>query len=121
MFDPSALEYPLLGVSAVAYPLLAFQLLRRREAGPKADDLSGAFKVLEGVVKEKAPTIPEGFTWREVVREAQTMGLDVDWRRVGLALDEYEARRYGGAGRANADYGEVLVLARRLRGRRSKG
>ena len=116
MYDLSIWEYALAGVDAVLFSALAFQLLQSRIISQhKAGSVSDAFAILGRELRRAVPTIPEGYTWREGIMEAQKLNLNVDWQRVLEATDAYEAYRYGGLEDPRPNYGEVLTLAKELR------
>src|SRR2546426_11031583 len=69
---------------------------RSREATPRVEDPVLAFALLEKSLQKAFPDLPEGFTLREALSLAERLRLKVDWGRVQLALERYEAFRYGG-------------------------
>src|SRR2546426_3523683 len=71
---------------------------RSREATPRVEDPVLAFALLEKSLQKAFPDLPEGFTLREALSLAERLRLKVDWGRVQLALERYEAFRYGGGG-----------------------
>lgn len=108
--------YGLVGLNALLYSWLAYQLLGRKLAGKvRAGTVSEAFTILGNELRAAVPGIPSGFTWREGISHAQGLGLDVDWREIRREVDSYEAYRYGGRSEEPGEYGEVLTLARELR------
>ncbi len=107
--------YALAGLDVTLYSLLAYQVLGPKLAGQvRAGSLSEAFVILGNELRSAVPGIPRGSTWKEAIRQAQGLGLDVDWREVGREVDSYEAYRFG-RGDQPAEYGEVLALARELK------
>ena len=109
--------YGLVGANAGLYLLLTYQLIHARRFRTKhAGNLREAFGVLDEEVKIGMPSLPPGHTWREVMAEVRKRDLQVDWVSFGKSMDAYEELRYGGSGRvADADYREVLVLAKELK------
>src|SRR3989475_12217844 len=71
---------------------------RRGAATPRVEDPVLAFALLEKSLQKAFPDLPEGFTLREALSLAERLRLKVDWGRVQLALERYEAFRYGGGG-----------------------
>src|SRR3989454_12447205 len=69
---------------------------RRRAATPRVEDPVLAFALLEKSLLKAFPDLPAGFTLREALSLAERLRLKVDWGRVQLALERYEAFRYGG-------------------------
>src|SRR2546427_6869051 len=69
---------------------------RRGAATPRVEDPVLAFALLEKSLQKAFPDLPEGFTLREALSLAERLRLKVDWGRVQLALERYEAFRYGG-------------------------
>ncbi|TLY15048.1 MAG: hypothetical protein E6K86_07045 [Thaumarchaeota archaeon] len=84
---------------------------RSREATPRVEDPVLAFALLEKSLQKAFPDLPEGFTLREALSLAERLRLKVDWGRVQLALERYEAFRYGGATLPEKVQDEVLRLA----------
>jgi len=109
--------YGLVGANAALYLLLAYQLIHAwRSRTRHAGNLREAFGVLDEEVKKEMPSLPPGHTWREMVAEAKRRDLQVDWTSFGKSMDAYEELRYGDSERvAEADYREVLSLARELK------
>ena len=106
----------LLLANLLIYGVLAFQLLRRRRKRlAKALTISDAFVALGPALKAAVRDLPAGYTWREGIDMARSTGVEVDWSRVGAALQAYEGFRYGGRAGEGYDYSEVLVLANALR------
>ena len=85
--------------------------MRRREAKPRVEDPLLAFALLEKSLQKAFPDLPAGFTLREALSFAERLRLKVDWGRVQLALERYEAFRYGGATLPEQVHEEVLRLA----------
>src|SRR2546425_8519804 len=81
---------------------------RSREATPRVEDPVLAFALLEKSLQKAFPDLPEGFTLREALSLAERLRLKVDWGRVQLALERYEAFRYGGATPSGEGHGEGL-------------
>src|SRR3989475_4877930 len=69
---------------------------RRGAATPRVEDPVLAFALLEKSLQKAFPDLPAGFTLREALSFAERLRLKVDWGRVQLALERYEAFRYGG-------------------------
>jgi len=84
---------------------------RRRAATPRVEDPVLAFALLEKSLLKAFPDLPAGFTLREALSLAERLRLKVDWGRVQLALERYEAFRYGGATLPEKVQEEVLRLA----------
>jgi hypothetical protein len=106
----------LVGVNAAIYLMLFYQLVHGRLATNRhAGNLSEAFEVLGEEVKKWMPSLPPGYTWREVVAEVKRRGLKIDWASFGRSMDAYEALRYGDSESSGNDYREVLTLARELK------
>jgi len=84
---------------------------RRGAATPRVEDPVLAFALLEKSLQKAFPDLPEGFTLREALSLAERLRLKVDWGRVQLALERYEAFRYGGATLPEQVHEEVLRLA----------
>src|SRR5438445_12244113 len=84
---------------------------RSREATPRVEDPVLAFALLEKSLQKAFPDLPEGFTLREALSFAERLRLKVDWGRVQLALERYEAFRYGGAPLPEQAQDQVLRLA----------
>ena len=85
--------------------------MRRREAKQRVEDPLLAFALLEKSLQKAFPDLPAGFTLREALSFAERLRLKVDWGRVQLALERYEAFRYGGATLPEQVQEEVLRLA----------
>ena len=85
--------------------------MRRRSAKPRVEDPLLAFALLEKSLQKAFPDLPAGFTLREALSFAERLRLKVDWGRVQLALERYEAFRYGGATLPEQVHEEVLRLA----------
>ena len=85
--------------------------MRRREAKQRVEDPLLAFALLEKSLQKAFPDLPAGFTLREALSFAERLRLKVDWGRVQLALERYEAFRYGGATLPEQVHEEVLRLA----------
>src|SRR2546428_2871670 len=86
--------------------------MRRRAAKPRVEDPLLAFALLEKSLQKAFPDLPAGFTLREALSFAERLRLKVDWGRVQLALERYEAFRYGGgAPPGQGDEGGVGVAA----------
>jgi len=85
--------------------------MRRRAAKPRVEDPLLAFALLEKSLQKAFPHLPAGFTLREALSFAERLRLKVDWGRVQLALERYEAFRYGGATLPEQVHEEVLRLA----------
>src|SRR5437879_10187997 len=83
---------------------------RSREATPRVEDPVLAFALLEKSLQKAFPDLPEGFTLREALSLAERLRLKVDWGRVQLALERYEAFRYGGATLPEEVQDEVLRM-----------
>jgi len=106
----------LVGANAAIYLMLSYQLVHGSMAHARhAGNLSEAFGVLGEEVKEWMPSLPPGYTWREVVAEVKKRGLKIDWASFGKSMDAYEALRYGDSESGGTDYREVLTLARELK------
>ncbi len=84
---------------------------RRGAATPRVEDPVLAFALLEKSLQKAFPDLPAGFTLREALSLAERLRLKVDWGRVQLALERYEAFRYGGATLPEKVQDEVLRLA----------
>ena len=85
--------------------------MRRRAAKPRVEDPLLSFALLEKSLQKAFPHLPAGFTLREALSFAERLRLKVDWGRVQLALERYEAFRYGGATLPEQVHEEVLRLA----------
>jgi hypothetical protein len=114
MVDTLSLEYILIAFNLILYSFASLQLLLRRKGQLKAESISDAFLILGEAVKKGIPTISNGFTWNEVIQEAENLDFKVDWIKVRKAVEAYEAYRYGGLSVASPDYNEVLSLAKEL-------
>ncbi len=110
-------EAALVGANATLYALLAYQVRRGRGRPLAVKGAAEAFSVREKELRRAMPSLQRGFTWKEAVDQVRRLGLEADWPRVGREVDAYEAYRYGGE-QEPAEYAEVLVLARSLRGSR---
>jgi len=84
---------------------------RRGAATPRVEDPVLAFALLEKSLQNAFPDLPAGFTLREALSLAERLRLKVDWGQVQLALERYEAFRYGGATLPEKVQDEVLRLA----------
>ena len=84
---------------------------RRGAATPGVEDPVLAFALLEKSLQKAFPDLPAGFTLREALSLAERLRLKVDWGRVQLALERYEAFKYGGATLPEKVQDEVLRLA----------
>jgi len=91
-----------------------FKARRIRAAMPRIKDPVLAFALLEKSLQKAFPDLPAGFTLREALSLAERLRLKVDWGRVQLALERYEAFRYGGATLPEKVQEEVLRLAAML-------
>jgi hypothetical protein len=107
----------LAAVNFVLFGLAGYQLVARRPppTGEEEVELSQAFKELDKAVRSKFPRTPPGLTWRETIAMTESLKVDVDWSKVGRALDSYEGLRYGGRKDDHQDASEVVALARRLK------
>ncbi|MDA4120342.1 MAG: hypothetical protein OK404_02510 [Thaumarchaeota archaeon] len=106
--------FALLGLNALIYGGLAYQLLYRRRRPVKAQTVTDAFAALGAALKASIPGLPSGFTWREGVQRAKSAGVHADWQRVWAALGAYEGFRYGEVRNEELDYAEILHLAEAL-------
>ena len=105
-----------MGANAAIYLVLSYQLIHGRMARTRrAENLREAFGVLGEEVKKWVPSLPPGYTWREVAAELRRKGLKIDWASFSKSMNAYEALRYGDSESGVADYREVLRLARELR------
>jgi hypothetical protein len=106
--------YALLGINVLIYGSLAYQFLSHRRRPVRAQTMTEAFAALGVALRASIPELPSGFTWREGVQRARSMGVHADWQRVWAALGAYEGFRYGGGRIGNQDYVEILHLAEAL-------
>ncbi len=113
LLDSSAF-YALIVLNALVYAGLAYQLLSRRKRQVRAVTITDAFRDLGAALLASVPGMPKGFTLREGVEKAKSLGIDADWTRVGDALKAYESLRYGGEQSQPADFSEVVSLAESL-------
>ncbi len=94
--------------------LIVGTLRKRRSPTPKLKDLGQAFALLDESLWKAFPDLPQGLTLREALARAEGLNLKVDWGRIQLALQKYEAFRFGG-GELPENSEEVLKLAAGLR------
>ncbi len=121
MNDGNQAILALLVLNLAVYLLIPLQIFRRRgRLGPDASSLEDSFTSLLVPLRGAIPDLSPGFTWREALRRARTLGLEVNWSSVDAALDGYERRRYGLDVKAQADFSEVLKLRRLLLGAQKK-
>jgi hypothetical protein len=115
LIDPLALNL-LIPLDVVIYLSLILGVFKstRRAATPRVEDPVLAFALLERSLQKAFPDLPPGFTLREALSLAERLRLKVDWGRVQLALERYEAFRYGGATLPEKVQEEVLRLAAML-------
>jgi hypothetical protein len=115
LIDPLALNL-LIPLDVLIYLSLILGVFksRRRAATPRVDDPALAFALLERSLQRAFPDLPPGFTLREALSLAERLRLKVDWGRVQLALERYEAFRYGGATLPEKVQEEVLKLTEML-------
>jgi len=83
----------------------------RRAGKPRIEDPVLAFALLEKSLQNAFPDLPAAFTLRDALSLDERLRLKVDWGRVQLALERYEAFRYGGATLPEKVQEEVLRLA----------
>ncbi len=107
----------LLAANIAIYSLIIFSVLRRKRRSVQASNLADAFRILEKTLKSKFPDMPPGLTWEEVldrveVENSTRSGLDV-------ALESYEAYRFGGLPIGESDFSEVLRVANAVGGSKS--
>ena len=80
----------------------------RRAGKPRIED---PVLALEKSLQNAFPDLPAAFTLRDALSLDERLRLKVDWGRVQLALERYEAFRYGGATLPEKVQEEVLRLA----------
>ena len=100
-----------LDVVIYLFLIIGVFLTWRRAGKPRIEDPVLAFALLEKSLQKAFPDLPAGFTLREALSLAERLRLKVDWGRVQLALERYEAFRYGGATLPEKVQEEVLRLA----------
>lgn len=118
MVSSAILTAGLLAVNAVIYSLIALSIHRARRP-LRATNLAEAFHVLDAALRRKFPDLPLGLTWEEALERIQAKESDdIDLR---AALEVYEASRFGGVPSGQADYREVLRVAKTIGGSRVGG
>jgi hypothetical protein len=104
-----------LGLILVVYALFIGGLVRaRRHRVPKEPTVEQAFQILESALKKAFPDLPEGYTWREIVRRLKPYHLDLDWWEIENTFRKYEDYRYGGIEYKNANAKAIIELAMSL-------
>ena len=93
-------------------------VVRLRMLSRVSSDPTKAFAQLERSITKAYPSLPVGYTFREVLEKLRPEEVRIEWSRVYQALEGYERSRYGGEESRKADNGEVIRLARVLNGRR---
>jgi len=88
------------------------QWRRRPVSGPV--DLNAMFRQLEPALERRFPDLPEGYTIREGLSRARSLGLDLRWEKIENALEGYEAYRYGDGSLPSSAQPELEKLVRRL-------
>jgi hypothetical protein len=111
--DP-AFSYALALLNVIVYAGLAYQLLWKQKKKARALTMADAFKELGAALLAAVPGLPKGFTLREGVEKAKSLGIVADWGKVGGALRAYESMRYGSEPDPAADFSEVISLAESL-------
>lgn len=101
----------LLAVNGVLFGLLVYGVLGRGKP-PEPSNLREAFASLEAAIRRAVPDLPSGFTWEEAVARLRSLGVDTGGMEG--ALMSYEAYRYGGEKLPEADYRDVVRVAKAL-------
>ena len=104
----------LLSIDVAIYAALLAGYLRMRQVAFRPPNPEKAFSLLERSLQKAFPELPEGFTWREAMRQVEALKIDVDLTEVGKALRQYEAWRYGESVKPEEINAEVVRLAKLL-------
>lgn len=116
----SLLDYALIVVIVVECIFAGLSLLRREPELPTDVSLEQAFDELELSIKQSYPTLPEGYTWKEVLLKLKRdygKQSTIDWPEIEDTLKRYESFRYGGIKFESGDTRPILRVARMLRRR----
>lgn len=105
----------LLAANMAIYSLIALSVRRGRRP-LRATNLAEAFQVLDAALRRKFPDLPMGLTWEEALDRLHASESDDGELRA--ALEVYEASRFGGVPAGQADYREVLRVAKTIGGSR---
>lgn len=100
-----------MAVNGVLFGLLVYGVLGRGKP-PEPSNLREAFASLEAAIRRAVPDLPSGFTWEEAVARLRSLGVDTGGMEG--ALMSYEAYRYGGEKLPEADYRDVVRVAKAL-------